>query len=449
VRAGAGHAEHGRRLTVSAPREDRLELHPLLRDVFAALDRAGVRWCLLRGPSGTDMQTGDVDLLVAREDAAPLTGAITPLGFARLPACGYGSHRFHLGYDAATDRWLKLDVVTELAFGPWFSLPSEAAAHCLSRRRRLGSAAVLDDGDAFWCLLLHRMLDKGSVGAAAAPLARLARAPGCAESPLAREVERIAPGSCTPALLLDAARRAAWTELEARGPFLAVAWRRRHRVASLRRRVMGRVARSASPFLRSRRGMTVALVGPDGAGKSSSAAALALSFPLAVRTVYMSPAMTPRRGSSLRGARLALRIGAQLSRWCRAQALRLRGRLVLFDRYAYDALLPARWPLGHRGRLRRWLLGHICPAPQLIVVLDAPGELLHARTGEHDPAVLEAERRAYLRLARDRARAIVVDATREPDRVRRDITAAIWTAYRSRWACRQFSLTRLRRRAAV
>ena len=121
---------------------------------------------------------------------------------------------------------------------------------------------------------------------------------------------------------------------------------------------------------------------------------------------------------------------------------------MLFDRYAYDALLPARWPLGPRGRLRRWLLGHACPAPQLIVVLDAPGELLHARAGEHDPAVLEAERRAYLRLARGRARAIVIDATREPDRVRRDVTAAIWAAYRSRWACRRFSLSRRRRRAA-
>ena len=413
-----------------------------------ALDRAGVRWCLLRGAEGPEMPAGDVDLLVTRDDAARLTGAIAPLGFARLPAWGYGSHRFHLGYDAATDRWLKLDVVTELAFGPWFSLPSETAPLCLSRRVRRGSAVVLDDGDAFWCLLLHRLLDKGSVGAAAAPLARLARAPGCAESPLAYEIGRIAPGSGT-SLLLDAARRSAWTELEAAGPALAAAWRRRHRLASLRRRAIGRLARSAGLFLRSRRGMTVALVGPDGAGKTSSAAALARSFPLAVRTVYMSPAMTPRRGPSPPGARLALRIGAQLWRWCRAQALRLRGRLVLFDRYAYDALLPARWPLGRLGRLRRWLLGHACPAPQLIVVLDAPGELLHARTGEHGPVVLEAERRAYLRLARGRARAIVVDATHEPDRVRRDVTGAIWAAYQSRWAHKRFSLSRRRRPTAA
>ena len=213
-------------MTVSAPPEDPLELRPLIREVFAALDRAGVRWCLLRGAESPDTQAGDVDLLVARDDAARLTGAIAPLGFARLPAWGYGSHRFHLGYDAATDRWLKLDVVTELAFGPWFSLPSETAPLCLSRRLRRGSAVVLDDSDAFWCLLLHRLLDKGSVGAAAAALARLARAPGCAESPLAYDIERIAPDTCTP-LLLDAARRSAWIELEAAGPALAAAWRRR------------------------------------------------------------------------------------------------------------------------------------------------------------------------------------------------------------------------------
>ncbi|HET7051114.1 MAG TPA: hypothetical protein VFI54_22795, partial [Solirubrobacteraceae bacterium] len=89
-------------MTVSAPPEDRLGLRPLLREVFVALDRAGVRWCLLRGAEGPDMPAGDVDLLVARDDAARLTDAIAPLGFARLPAWGYGSHRFHLGYDAAT-----------------------------------------------------------------------------------------------------------------------------------------------------------------------------------------------------------------------------------------------------------------------------------------------------------------------------------------------------------
>jgi hypothetical protein len=54
-----------------------------------------------------------------------------------------------------------------------------------------------------------------------------------------------------------------------------------------------------------------------------------------------------------------------------------------------------------------------------------------------------------VRLARVRARAIVVDATREPDRVHRDVTAAIWAAYQSRWAYERFSRSRRRRRTAA
>src|SRR5919204_220288 len=52
-----------------------------------------------------------------------------------------------------------INVVTDLAFGPRFSLRTGAEAPCLSRRRRVGATAVLADEDAFWCLLLHRLLD--------------------------------------------------------------------------------------------------------------------------------------------------------------------------------------------------------------------------------------------------------------------------------------------------
>jgi thymidylate kinase len=417
-------------LTVSDP----LAVHPAVGAVFGALDHSGVRWCVLRGAEDLVRPAGDIDVLVAPGDVDALARAIAPLGFARLPAWGFASHRFYLGYDPATDVWLKLDVVTELAFGPWFSLRSDGAGGCLRRRRWRDGVAVLDDADAFWCLLLHRLLDKGAIGPAASALRRLARVPGCAGSPLAREIDRIVADRSASARLLDAARREAWDELLAHGAAVEATWTRSRRRAVLRRRAIGRVARLASPVVRSRRGLSVALVGPDGAGKSSAAAALARSFPFPARTVYMSPAPASRPGGLPRGAGLAVAIAAQLGRWGRGLRHRLRGRLVLFDRYAFDALLPARWPLGRRGRLRRRLLGSACPPPQLTVLLDAPGELLYVRAGEHDPVVLESERRAYLRLAQGRRTATVIDATREPDRVRRDVTAAIWAAYGRRWA---------------
>jgi thymidylate kinase len=413
---------------------DRLAPHPHVAAVFRALDEAGVRWCLLRGAEDLARPVGDIDLLVAPQDVDSLARAIAPLGFARLPAWGFASHRFYLGYDPGTDVWLKLDVVTELAFGPWFSLRADGAEGCLRRSRRRDGVAVLDDADAFWCLLLHRLLDKGALGPAAPALQRLAGAPGCAASPLAREIDRLVANGPVSARLLDAARRGAWDELLANGAAVEAAWTRSQQRAVVRRRATGRVARLARPVVRSRRGLSVALVGPDGAGKSSAAAALARSFPFPARTVYMSPAPAFRHGGLPRGAGLTLAIAAQLGRWGRGLRHRLRGRLVLFDRYAFDALLPARWPLSRRGRLRRRLLGSACPPPQLTVLLDAPGELLYVRAGEHDPVVLESERRAYLRLAQGRRTATVIDATREPDRVRRDVTAAIWAAYGRRWA---------------
>jgi hypothetical protein len=71
---------------------------------FRALDDADVRWCLLR--ESPLRPTGDVDLLAAPGDMDALARALAPLGFARLPAWAYASHRIFLGYDPVTDAWL-------------------------------------------------------------------------------------------------------------------------------------------------------------------------------------------------------------------------------------------------------------------------------------------------------------------------------------------------------
>jgi thymidylate kinase len=113
-----------------------------------------------------------------------------------------------------------------------------------------------------------------------------------------------------------------------------------------------------------------------------------------------------------------------------------RGRLVIFDRYPYDALLPARTRLSRRGAARRWLLGHSLPPPDLTVVLDVPATVLHARKSEQAVATLARERLAYVRLARTLRRAVVVDATGPADQVRRTVTALIWQSQARRWNSR-------------
>jgi thymidylate kinase len=101
------------------------------------------------------------------------------------------------------------------------------------------------------------------------------------------------------------------------------------------------------------------------------------------------------------------------------------GRVVIFDRYTYDALIPPRGPLVFLKRLYFWVLAHSAPAPQMLVVLDAPGELLFARKGEFSPVRLEEDRLAFLALG-NRFRIQVVDAAQPPDAVRAQVTDLIW-----------------------
>jgi thymidylate kinase len=133
------------------------------------------------------------------------------------------------------------------------------------------------------------------------------------------------------------------------------------------------------------------------------------------------------------GLGLTGRLLTQWSRWLSARYHQARGRLVVFDRYTYDALLPPRRPTSRLGRVRRWVLGHACPHPDLVVMLDAPGEVLHERKGELSPAVLEEERVRYLELRRRLPKMVVIDATQDPDHVRRELVSLIWQSYRRRW----------------
>ena len=120
-----------------------------------------------------------------------------------------------------------------------------------------------------------------------------------------------------------------------------------------------------------RRGLAVALLGPDGAGKSTLAQAIAESFPLPVRVVYMG---LWRDGvGPLRRPLLAWRAYAT-GAWHRAL-----GRTVVFDRYCYDAWLPPRGRFLALKRAYFAFLARTCPRPDLTFVLDLPTEIAEAR----------------------------------------------------------------------
>jgi thymidylate kinase len=213
----------------------------------------------------------------------------------------------------------------------------------------------------------------------------------------------------------------------------------------------------------------VALIGPDGAGKTSITQRLAESLPVPTRTIYMgvnlesSTLMLPttrlilmakRAGggrpdqtvsghkalAATRRARIArsLKSAVLMTNWVAEEwfrqavatyALR-RGQVVIFDRhflcdyYSYD-VVPRHGPRPLSARIHGFLLARIYPKPDLVIYLDAPAEVLQARKQEGTLEFLEERRRDYLSLAEVFERFVVVDGARPPEVVASEVEDAI------------------------
>jgi predicted ATP-grasp superfamily ATP-dependent carboligase/thymidylate kinase len=222
-----------------------------------------------------------------------------------------------------------------------------------------------------------------------------------------------------------------------------------------------------------RRGLTVALIGPDGAGKTSVAGRLARVLPRPVTYLYMGvnpdssnlllpttrlvhavrrargvtpdtagprdsrrPDRAPPKGRvkrSLRSGRSFLRLANRLAEeWQRALVASLqkrRGSIVVFDRhffadyYAYDVAAPRR--RSATRRLHGFVLARLYPKPDLVVYLDAPAETLLLRKGEGTLETLARRRREYLDLGRVMSNFAVVDADRPLDDVVGEVAALV------------------------
>jgi len=394
-----------------------------LQGVFEALDAARAQWSLLRPPASLSRPEGDVDLLVEPAGLVMVRRVLREQGFVAMPI-GRSDDVHAADFDASCDRFLWLHVQTELRLG---GRAVPASDVLLTVRRdplpRPGDAWLL------WILLLHGTLDKRTIAERHRPeILRLARGGLAAPPALAAIATR---RGLKTAELLELASAGDWERLEHRplsgagGP-------------SRTARLWG--AGLDARRVWARRGVAVAVLGPDGAGKTTLVDGLRASLPFETRILYMglTGGRLPR-ADRLRvpGVVLAARLAILWGRWGLGLYHRLRGRVVVFDRYVLDGTVPSGARLRPLAKLSRRLQAAACPHPDLVLLLDASGKTMHARKGEYDAETLEHWRMAYQRL-RGRVKGLeMIDAERSADAVRRDALTLVWRVYATRWRTQQ------------
>ena len=117
------------------------------------------------------------------------------------------------------------------------------------------------------------------------------------------------------------------------------------------------------------------------------------------------------------------------ARYVRGIYERSGGGIVLFERYPLDGAVPSGMPLTLAGRISRRLQRRACPIPDVVLLLDAPGELLYARSGEYAPEILENWRGAFKRLRGAVPQLEIIDAQQSAEAVLHEAERRIWRRY--------------------
>lgn len=223
--------------------------------------------------------------------------------------------------------------------------------------------------------------------------------------------------------------------------------------------------------------ISVALIGPDGAGKTTIARMIEKSFPVPIKYLYMGVSVEssnialpttrvveyfkrlrrkkkgiavaknlvpPNRKNGKHkksGLRAMLRLANRLAEEWYRQYLswnyRRKGHVVVYDRhYKFDFELDKVKLPGEKSSftdwMHRWFLANVYPTPDMVIYLDAPAEVLFARKGEFTLEWLESRRQAFIAQGKKTENFFQIDATQPLEKVFASVTERIMQNYQKK-----------------
>lgn len=477
----------------------------LTRELMNRLEEARVGYCHWKSTTSIAVAMAgrtDLDILVLDEDAARFDAAVATLGFKAFRS--HESRQFpgvrdFLGHDAESGRLVHLHVYQRLILGERY-----VKNHHLPIERAMVQGSELRDGvrvpspEVEALVLSIRTLLKYRDVDALRDLTGLGRRGGIEPGSLRELLDlgaRVDPEALRAAIeehvpdlppalvfdLLELARsdprnarrligmrrslRRAMRRYQRRSA--AAAWLTYAQARLIRTWPISLVARPLSRRAGRRKspakgGLSLAVVGPDGAGKSTVIAALDewLAWRVNTTHVYLGSAQPSPQTRALKLAAKALRtmgarragsvlmalrhVGDARDRRTRAEhARRLasRGYVVLMDRFPLPGVLEdgrtidgprIRAQLGTKG----WALRRLAaleesiyrdiPGPHHVVVLRLAPEVALARKASRDPASISSKARALSEMSWDGIDMTEIDAEQPLPDVLRQVRTAVW-----------------------
>ena len=431
----------------------------ILARVFQTLERAGTRYCVLHGyEEYPDLIKSDVDAVIdsgtsPRELLTLLRRNRVLIG-AEVIRCSEYHITLAGRHDDGSPCLLVLDFSADCALDGLHLYSGEEVLGTRHRHREFWVPAANVE---FGCYL-SRSIAKGVLDNTRSR--RLSRLYGQEPAGCAAEIARFWSKERTE-LLMTAAASGDWEPVRRQLGSLQKELRRRTILRHPGRFAARKLSELAARIRRVYRpdGVSVVLLGPDGAGKSSITDALpqllAGAFPRSACWGFAPPLSRlfrrssqnavqrtdqphalPPRSLTTSVVRAAYWLAYEIFGYARLRLALTRSTLVLNDRHFVDILVDAK---RYRYGGPPWLLSlvwRLIPKPDLIILLDAPAEVLQTRKQEVSLDETARQRRAYLEMVRTFENGRIVDASRPFERVANDVSRIILGYLNSRLARR-------------